>query len=447
MSTAPLWNASRLAQLVRAFVRRPFVRDVGILQLGALASAGIGFVASILLARLLRPEEYGAYALVVSIGTTIGLLRRLGQDQAATTRLVAALARADAEGVRRSLSYFVAIGVWSTLVVLPIAIVLSPFLTDRWYGDGHLGTLLQLYLVPGFWVVIPATTILALQATRRIWQLTWLENGINVLTAIGGVAGALVSATAALVLVGQAAAAALSAVIGAITYQWLRQHEAIVPKARKLARGIIQPDFPVWADTRSGLSMAIDKNLASLYPLAPMLILGAVAPTTEVAQLRIALSYIAIPALLLGPISRLLMVKLPDVHTRTPERLREFFVSVSGAGGAASTALTIPFLVLAPLAIPLLYGQTYSGSVPLVLILGIDSALFGLGLTAGPLFRTLERTDLPIRVHVVVLLLGVPLGYLATAEWGATAAAASYVTLMFALRLITNIICWRLLTR
>src|SRR5258708_649625 len=114
MSTAPLWNASRLVQLVRAFIRRPFVRDVGVLQ---------------------------------------------------------------------------------------------------------LGTVLRIYLIPGFWVVIPATTILALQATRRIWQLTWLENGMNVLTAIGGVAGALVSATAALVLVGQAAAAALSGAIGAITYQ------------------------------------------------------------------------------------------------------------------------------------------------------------------------------------------------------------------------------------
>jgi O-antigen/teichoic acid export membrane protein len=193
--------------------------------------------------------------------------------------------------------------------------------------------------------------------------------------------------------------------------------------------------------------MALDKNLATIYPLFPVLFLGMVAATDEVAHLRIALSYIAIPALLLAPISRLLMVKLPDVHARSPERLRAFFVSVSLSGVAISAGLTLPFVIVAPWLITALYGNGYAASVPLTFVLAIDSALLGFGLTAGPLFRTLDRTDLPIRVHLVVLAIGLPLSFALIHSVGAMAAAGAYVCLMLAARLATNALCWRLLTR
>jgi O-antigen/teichoic acid export membrane protein len=165
-----------------------------------------------------------------------------------------------------------------------------------------------------------------------------------------------------------------------------------------------------------------------------------------VADLRIALSYVAIPALLLAPISRLLMVKLPEVNARTPERLRSFFRSVSLTGMLISIALTVPFALGAPWLITALYGPAYGGSVPLVMILALDSALLGFGLAAGPLFRTLDRTDLPIRVHLVVLLIGLPLAFAAIRTTGAIAAAASYVGLMLGARIATNALCWRLLS-
>ncbi|HEX3244816.1 MAG TPA: hypothetical protein VHX16_05375, partial [Chloroflexota bacterium] len=68
-------------------------------------------------------------------------------------------------------------------------------------------------------------------------------------------------------------------------------------------------------------------------------------------------------------------------------------------------------------------------------------------LTAGPLFRTLDRTDLPIRVHLVVLAIGLPLSFALIHSVGAMAAAAAYVCLMLTARLATNALCWRLLTR
>jgi O-antigen/teichoic acid export membrane protein len=437
---------SQILRRARGLIDRPFVRDVGILQLGALVSAGVGFFVSIVLARTLGAEQYGTYALVVSLGTTIGLLRRLGQDHAATTRLATAIAMEDRVAASNAMAYFVAIGVWSALAVLPVAILIAPVITARLYGSEALGELLRLYLLPVSWSVVSAALVLALQTTRHIKQLAWLESGSGILLALGAAAGALIGASAGAVLLSQLLASLAITAISLWGYRCLRQRAALMPSVRTLAIGVVRPRFPVWRETRAGLAMALDKNLATIYPLFPVLFLGAAAATSEVAELRIALSYIAIPALLLAPISRLLMVKLPEVHTRTPERLRSFFRSVSLTGVLISIVLTLPFALGAPWLIKMLYGTTYEASAPLAMILAIDSALLGFGLAAGPLFRTLNRTDLPIRVHLVVLLVGLPLAFVLVRAAGAVAAAASYVALMLAARIATNALCWRLLS-
>ncbi|HEX3246751.1 MAG TPA: oligosaccharide flippase family protein, partial [Chloroflexota bacterium] len=203
MSTTPRSNGKAILDGVRKLLNRPFVRDVGILQLGALFAAGTGFVASIVLARTLGAEQYGTYALVVSIGTTVGLLRRLGQDHAATTRLSAAVAVGDAETAGQALAYFVAIGVWSALIVIPIALIVAPAVTGMLYANPALGELLRLYLLPVSWAVIAATTVLALQCTRQIKELAWLENGSSALMALAGIVGAFIGSSAGSVLLGQ----------------------------------------------------------------------------------------------------------------------------------------------------------------------------------------------------------------------------------------------------
>src|SRR5205814_4449239 len=54
-------------------LRRPFVRDAAVLQVGAFATLGVNFLLSVALARLLGRDAYGAYALVISTMTTVSL--------------------------------------------------------------------------------------------------------------------------------------------------------------------------------------------------------------------------------------------------------------------------------------------------------------------------------------------------------------------------------------
>src|SRR3954464_8143926 len=106
------------------------------LQVGSLGLTGISFVASVLLARTLGPSVYGAYTLVMSAGTTIGLLRRLGQDYAATTQLAEGHGLDDRRKVRDALVFYVFMSVWTSVVVLPAAMLLAPWLGALFFGPG-----------------------------------------------------------------------------------------------------------------------------------------------------------------------------------------------------------------------------------------------------------------------------------------------------------------------
>jgi O-antigen/teichoic acid export membrane protein len=268
-------------------------------------------------------------------------------------------------------------------------------------------------------------------------QLVVLENVSSLATAILPVALALAGFGLLGVFSGQIFAGLLAVGIGYVLYRRLAREDALLPPIGELLRGIAHPGIPIWPFTRFGLSIAFDKNLVSLYNLAPILLLARFVPDDDVGQLRVALSYMAIPAVLLSPISRLLMVDLPRLRMTSPERVRPAFRRVTILGAAASAALALPFAGIAWLVIPLLYGSAYGGAAPLTLALLMDAATLGLGIAAGPIFRTYDRTDLPIRTSIVILVLGLPATYLLSASAGPMGAALAYGAMILASRLVS----------
>jgi O-antigen/teichoic acid export membrane protein len=411
------------------------------LQVGSLGLTAISFVASVLLARTLGPATYGAYTLVMSAGTTIGLLRRLGQDYAATTQLAEGHGVGDRRKVRDALVFYVVLSVATSVVVLPPAILFAPLVGELLIGNAELTTPLRLYLVQGFWAVVPGWTVIALQASRRMGRLVVLENVSGLANAVVPVGLALAGFGLLGVFTGQVIASLVAVGVGLVLYRRLVQGDPLFPSVSELLRGIVRPGIPLWPSTRFGLSIALDKNLVSLYALAPILLLARFVPDDQVGQLRVALSYMAIPAVLLTPISRLLMVDIPRLRVTAPDRVRPSFLRVTLLGAAASAALALPFAAAAWLLIPLVYGQAYSGSPPLTLALLLDAATLGLGIAAGPIFRTYDRTDLPIRASIVILVVGLPATYLLAGAAGPFGAALAYGAMVLASRLVSYVQC------
>ncbi len=427
-------------------LRGPFFgRALLKLQVGSLGLTAISFVASVLLARTLGPAVYGAYTLVMSAGTTIGLLRRLGQDYAATTQLAEGHGVGDRRKVRDALVFYVFMSVVTSAVVLPLAILLAPWIVALFLDNADLTTPLQLYLVQGLWAVIPGWTVIALQASRRMGQLVVLENVSSVATALLPVSFALAGFGLVGVFTGQVLASLIAVGIGFVLYRRLVAQDPLFPTVGELLGGVIRPEIPLWPATRFGLSIAFDKNLVSLYNLAPILLVARFVPSDEVGQLRVALSYMAIPAVLLTPISRLLMVDIPRLRVTSPDRVRPEFLRVTLLGGAASAALAISFAGISWLAIPLLYGADYAAAPPLTLALLLDAATLGLGIAAGPIFRTYDRTDLPIRTSIVILVIGLPATYLLAGWAGPLGAALAYGAMILASRLVSYVQCLRII--
>jgi hypothetical protein len=70
-----------------------------------------------------------------------------------------------------------------------------------------------------------------------------------------------------------------------------------------------------------------------------------------------------------------------------------------------------------------------------------------LGIAAGPIFRTYDRTDLPIRTSIVILLLGFPATYLLAGWAGPLGAALAYGAMILASRLVSYVQCLRIIPR
>ena len=436
-----------LPALIAGLGGQTFLRAAGVLQVGSLGLSAIGFLASLLLARTLGPADYGAYSLVVSIATTIGLLRRLGQDYAATTHLADGYAAGDRRGVRDALQFYVCLSVLTSVVVLPVGILLAPWIGDQLFGDRRLGALLQLSLVQGFWGVVPGATVIALQASRRLGALVRFETVTAGLGHLLPVALAVAGLGVFGVFYGQVAASLIALGIAILVYARLSRRDALLPRMTRLLADVARPGIPLLRQTRFGLSIALDKNLVSLYTLAPILLLGLFAPEAEVGLLRVAAAYMAIPAVLLSPISRLLMVDLPGLRVRAPDRVRPFFVRVTLLGGLVSALLAVPFALAAWLALPLLYGPDYAAASTLTAALLLDAATLGLGIAAGPIFRTYDRTDLPIRASLAILLVGLPAAWLAVQAAGALGAALAYAGMLLVSRLVSYVQCLRIIPR
>jgi O-antigen/teichoic acid export membrane protein len=435
-----------------AQLRRPFVRQAGVLQIGLFARIGIGLLLSVTLARLLGVEGFGVYALVTATFTTISLFKRLGQDYVATTSLAVAYARLDAALARRALVFFNVVNVWSTVVVVPLALLLAPAIAGWLYKNESLADPLRLALLPAIWALLAATVVLVLQCSRRLAALAVLETSDTLIVGLSGLLLVLAGGGVSGFFLGGALGSLAIAMLALAIYQRIEVSDALLPSVRDLAGAVARPDAGTWTEFRSGLAVALDKNLVSLYRLAPILLLGALASAQQVALLQVALTYVGAPLLALSAVSRLLMVKLPELQATQPERVKRFFLQVTTTGGLISILLTLLVVVLAPWLIELLYGEAFGAASSLVILLALDPLLSGFGIAAGPVYRVYRRNIWALCANLAVLAIGLPLAYV-WIQQGASGgddlviarAALAYAALTTLAKIVSYLLCLRII--
>jgi len=366
------------------------------LQTGKFFSVFLSVIGSIALARLLQPELYGIYGLVFAFVGLVGIFTDWGGSYAGLTLLAEAYAQKDKEAIKNILTYFVKITLLAIGILGILSIVFAPFLTDLIYQNSQVGQWARIILVAVFIGIFYNLLVIVLQSLRKIKKLTILESinkvaylvfPVGLLWAGFGLAG---------VIWGHFISSFIFLILSFLIYSSLAQKKEYLPSFKEIFSNFGKIKINKYF--KFGFLIALDKNIGRLIALLPVLILGYLTSPAEIGYFKIALGYITIPTLVLGPISRLLMVQLPKSKSYGLDILKRHFFKTTLYSGAIATLMLIPFVVLAPFLINLFYGREYSPSIQLVYYLAIMTILSGLGVGISSFYRTVNRMKTSIAI-------------------------------------------------
>ncbi len=389
-----------------------FVRDLLTLQVGKAVPTLCGFLSSIIFPNLLGLGGYGRYAVVLSLVGVLGLVTNLGQQHSVQAFLAEAFGRKDTKAMRAVSRYYVLASIIS-IGIMGIFLPFLPVIAERVYGDASLGTLAQLVFIASMLDPLYNYLCLVLQTVREIRLLTILENayitlqlGISVLlvTLGWGVSG---------ILWGSLITSALSLLVGLVMLPSILKRNGM-PKLRSLA-GIDFNAFRMYGG--NGFWIAIDKNIANLYPNLFLFALSLRSSEEAVGLVRLAFKYGNLPAsFVLSNISRLASSVVPTLIGQGTATLRKSLIKLMKSTVALHLLATIAAGIAVPIFFPLVYGRGFGDALRpfwVVLLLHTGLAVHAL---LTPILRVKNRVYLATAFNVTGLALGIGAFFLTTAN-------------------------------
>jgi len=384
--------------------KKKFVQDTAILQIASFFSTGLSIIGSIIYARVLGVEGYASYALIFVFAGLLELFADFGTQQGTLTLLAEAYATQNKQKIIDVLTYYVKVTVLVSVLVGLVLIAISPFLTARLYNSAEIGKLVRVIILTDIIKVFFWMYIIVLQVVRRIKRLAIIEN-INKITYVVIPVSAVLFGLGLWGLVfSHLLTAGCFLIYSFVAYNILRSKEPLLPAWKEIFANWNKVQIGYYF--KFGFLIAIDKNLSSLYGILPIFLLG-IFSLKDVAFLKIASSYAGLPSIFLaGPVSRLLSVQLPKSKSYSLRILKRDYIR-SALGSLLITAvISIVFIVLSPILVPLIYGKEYLPVVFLTYPLLIGTVFINLGVGSGPLFRTLNLMKKVIVIDLIFITLG-----------------------------------------
>ncbi|HSC90718.1 MAG TPA: oligosaccharide flippase family protein [Gaiellaceae bacterium] len=391
---------------------------------GIYLSALLGFLATVVAARLLGVDEFALFAIVVAAVGLLQTLLDLTVEEALTKYGFRFVTAEEWGKLRRLFSRALLLKLAGAVLAGLALLALAPFADALFDADGlaaplAIAALLPLVQAPEG----PAATALLLRGRYDVrGGLLALSMALRLAGIAVGASIGVTEAVAGMVL-GQVAATACVAVAGLVAFR----------------RFPAAPEQPLAAESRDLRSFVLQSSLATgvvslRTSLAPLL-LGLVSPTVQVGYFRAAL----VPQQAFGTLSAPVRMILLTEQTRDWEqgRRERVFAGVRrySAGAAAVTAvLLVPLLWLMPDLIRIVFGAEFvaaTDAARLVLLAAVLQFVFG-WTKSFPV--TIGRPNLRVATHGLETLVLVPLTLVLGAAWGATGAAAALLvaTVVFA---------------
>lgn len=395
-----------LQDKISSFRQNSFVQNVAFLQSASVIGNFIQALAGVFIARILQPELFGVYTLAFSLAGLFFI--STGIQETLIVILGRTYTQQNREETVNALVFLLKFSITFALITVIVSLFL-PAVTAHFYHNSRIG------VYAGLAVAAAIFSSTALSMSTMILQVTGNIKAMSKLIVVDQIVR--FSLSLALVFLGYGVfGAMLGHLIGAAgifllaRLIWIKQVEKyqIFPSWQELFSKLRSTDtrkhlgFSIWA--------AIDKNIAGLYGLLPILLVGIFLSKSEVAYFKLAIGYIGLALTLLIPISTLLNFELSKMRVQEPEKMGRNFIRISLYSVLVSTVLTIGAIVTAPFVFRILYGESFLPSANYVAYFLVYGALFGVGVGLGPMWRTLNKVKISILINTIVLAVGLPLG-------------------------------------
>ncbi|MBP9822554.1 MAG: oligosaccharide flippase family protein [Candidatus Pacebacteria bacterium] len=409
-------SLSKIRERITYFITHKFFKNFAILQVGNMGSNIIQAVVGIALARILQPEYYGIYALVFSLAGLMSIFMGVGAQDAVTTILGGAYERKDEKHVHEALAFLAKITAITGVIVF-ISACFAPLVAKLLYHN---------YLIGVYAAVIMIASIISTTAYSFSSIMLQVVGKFKVMTALSildTLARALLALTFVLlgykvfgIVVGHLMGSFVVFVASLISWNNARNEFPIIPKVSTLISHV--PRVSIRKYIGFSFWIAIDRNLANLYNILPVFLTGVFILPGEVPYFKLAFGYMNLATSFLSPIGTLLNVEFPKMQVHSHQKLARNFVRVSLYSFALSTVVAAGAAIASPIVFRIIYGTKYLPSIPFVFGLFFYGAILGLGIGLGSILRAMNRVMFSIRLHIITLTIGIPLGLFLIKKWG-----------------------------
>lgn len=387
---------------IKAYIQKPFFRDLFGLQVNQIFYVLVVGVASILLVRLLGKSDYGVYVLAFSLASVFTRFMQLGNAQTLVTLIAEAHQTGSKEKNMDAIGYFMRMNL---ILLIPFglaSIILVGPVSIYFYHDANLAAMARLVIVAsmvgGAWQLVSVL----FQATRYIKALVavemtdvFLKKSIMILAALFGfgVFG---------VVWGNLVGTLLSLISATGVYYVFHKRDQFLPNFREIVHSVKTASIRKYFLFDLGISF--DAIVSSFLGVFPPLLIGFAGQPANVAVFSVAFAYMGLGGLLLSPIARLLSVRLPQFYV-VSERPWQKFMQASFTSGAVTFVLAVGLFAAAPYLLPFLYGKQLVDAASVSRMLFVYSALAGLSIGMGAMIRSLRKNVFFAVANIMYLVL------------------------------------------
>ncbi len=375
-----------------------------------LANSLLGVIYFIILARFVRAEEMGVFALLIFVLSLPTVFGTLALNTAAVKYIPQYIAQKNNDKARSIVARLLQISVVSSAAVVVLILVPAEWLSVLLFSTVDYAPLLRIVgLASAFNLLytFAAGFLQALQRLRDMAILAFMYTVVQYALAICLLyLGWRLYAVAYGWLIGLAFASIAGWIITARNLGLLgRPHEI---------RPLLEYSLPLYIAGGIGFFVGwVDQLILVAYM---SLLYGAIEAQTILGVYYVAIRASAVPSLFASSIIVALFPKLSELYTlRGSESLKDAFRISARYAVLIGFPLIVGLATLARPAIILFAGWEYIGAVEPLVIICLGALVSTLGVAVGPILLTLGRTAVLSMLSTISVLLSLGMSYFALA--------------------------------